>query len=64
MANDISLTGLTEILYQSRDLVAQEPSGFMQSVMVNGGSEGVSAGGTVTSIRTTEPTLETSYTPG
>lgn len=63
MANDISLTGLTEILYQARDQVALEPTGFIQGVMVNGGSEGVSAGGTVTSIRTTEPTLETSYTP-
>lgn len=64
MANDISLTGLTEILYQARDQVAVEPTAFTQGVMVNGGSEGVSAGGTVTSIRTTEPTLETSYTPG
>jgi hypothetical protein len=64
MANDISLTGLTEILYQARDIVAQEPAGFMQSVTVNGGSEGVSAGGTVKSMRTTEPTLETTYTPG
>lgn len=63
MANDISLTGLTEILYQARDKVCNEPTGFAQGVMVNGGSEGVSAGGTVTSIRTTEPTLETSYTP-
>lgn len=63
MANDISLTGLTEILYQARDQVAKEPTAFAQGVMVNGGSEGVSAGGTVTSIRTTEPTLETSYTP-
>lgn len=63
MANDISLTGLTEILYQARDQVVNEPTGFAQGVMVNGGSEGVSAGGTVTSIRTTEPTLETSYTP-
>jgi len=63
MANDISLTGLTEILYQARDIVAREPSGFAQGVIVNGGSEGVSAGGTVTSLRTTEPTLETSYTP-
>ena len=63
MANDISLTGLTEILYQARDMVAREPTGFAQGVLVNGGSEGVSAGGTVTSLRTTEPTLETSYTP-
>ena len=63
MANDISLTGLTEILYQARDQVAREPAAFAQGVMVNGGSEGVSAGGTVTSLRTQEPTLETSYTP-
>lgn len=63
MANDISLTGLTEILYLSRDEVCREPAAFAQGVIVNGGSEGVSAGGTVTSIRTTEPTLETSYTP-
>ena len=63
MANDISLTGLTEILYAARDQVAMEPSGFSQGVIVNGGSEGISAGGTVTSLRTTEPTLETSYTP-
>lgn len=64
MPNDISLTGLTEILYQARDKVAREPTGFCQGVMVNGGSEGVSQGGTVKSLRTQEPTLETSYTPG
>lgn len=63
MANDISLTGLTEILYKSRDQVCREPAAFAQGVIVNGGSEGVSAGGTVTSLRTQEPTLETSYTP-
>ena len=63
MANEISLTGLTEILYQARDQVCREPAAFAQGVMVNGGSEGISAGGTVTSLRTTEPTLETSYTP-
>jgi hypothetical protein len=63
MANDISLTGLTEVLYQARDIVAQEPTGFAQGVIVNGGSEGVSAGGTVISMRTTEPTLETTYAP-
>lgn len=62
--NDISLNGLTEILYQARDMVAREPTGFAQGVMVNGGSEGVSAGGTVKSMRTNEPTLETSYAPG
>jgi hypothetical protein len=63
MPNDISLTGLTEILYAARDQVAREPIGFAQGVITNGGSEGVSAGGTVKSLRTQEPTLETSYTP-
>ena len=64
MANDISLTGLTEILYVARDQVAAEPTAFMQGVVVNGGAEGASAGGSVKSMRSTEPTLETSYTPG
>lgn len=63
MANDISLTGLTELLYQARDQVAREPTGFIQGCIVNGGSEGVSIGGTVTSLRTQEPTAVTSYTP-
>jgi len=63
MANDISLTGLTEILYVARDQVAAEPTAFSQGVITNGGTEGVSANGTVTSMRSTEATLETSYTP-
>lgn len=63
MANDISLTGLTEILYVARDQVQREPTAFAQGVITNGGTDGVSANGTVTSMRSTEPTLETSYTP-
>lgn len=63
MANDISLSGLTEILYVARDQVANEPTAFSQGVITNGGTDGVSANGTVTSMRSTEPTLETSYTP-
>ncbi len=63
MANDISISGLTEILYQARDQVVREPTGFSQGVIVNGGSEGVSINGTVTSMRTSEPTLITSYSP-
>lgn len=62
MAN-LTISSLTENLYQARDLVAAEPTGFMQSVVVNGGSEGVSIGGTVTSLRTAQPTLNTSFTP-
>lgn len=61
--NDISMSGLTELLYQARDTVAREPTGFLQGVTQNGGSEGVSTGGTVNSLRTTQPTLLTSYTP-
>jgi len=63
MANTITLTALTELLYQSRDIVAREPSGFIQSVTVNKGSEGVSIGGTVTSHVTAQPTLNTDHTP-
>lgn len=63
MANDISLTGLTETLYQARDLVCREGTAFINGSLVNGGSQGVSTGGTVTSMRTTEPSAITSYTP-
>jgi hypothetical protein len=61
--NDISMTGLTEIMYAARDQVAAEPCGFAQGVMVNSEATGVSTGGTVTSLRTQQPTVETSYTP-
>jgi len=63
MANDISLTGLTEIIYAARNQVAAEPIGFLDSVVVNGGAEGVSTGGTVKSLRTGAATLTTTYTP-
>lgn len=61
--NDISMTGLTEILYAARDLVVAEPAGFSQGVMVNSDVTPVSINGTVTSLRTQEPTLIDSYTP-
>lgn len=63
MANTLTLTGFTELLYQARDQVAAEPCAFLDSVMVNSGSEGVSINGTVQSFRTAQPTLNTSYTP-
>lgn len=63
MANTLTLTGLTELIYNARDQVANEPTGFVQSVLVNTGSEGVSIGGTVKSHVTGAPTLNTSYTP-
>lgn len=63
MANTLTLTGFTELLYQARDMIAAEPCAFVDSVMVNSGSEGVSINGTVQSFRTAAPTLNTSYTP-
>ena len=63
MANDITLSGLTEILYQARDTVARELVGFLPSVTINAGSEGVSLGGTVSSVVTAQPTLNTDHTP-
>lgn len=64
MSNTITLSGLTEVIYKSRDIVAAEPVGFVNSVMVNAdGSERISLNGTVKSIRTAQPTLNTSYTP-
>jgi hypothetical protein len=61
--NDISLTGITEIIYAARDQVCAEPAGFSQGVMVNSDTAGISTGGTVTSLRTIQPTVLTSYTP-
>lgn len=61
--NTITLSGLTEILFKSRDKIARELTGCISSVMVNAGAEGVSLGGTVTSMKTAQPTLNSSYTP-
>jgi hypothetical protein len=64
MPNTITLDGLTEILHEARDIVAAEPVGFCNGVMINSnGIERVSLGGTVKSFRTAQPTLNTSFTP-
>ena len=63
MANTLTITALTEILYQARDIVAAEPTGFIQSCLINSGSEGVSTGGTVSSAVTGTATIGSSYTP-
>lgn len=60
----ITLDGLTKIIHEARDIVANEPTGFVNGVMLNSnGIERVSLGGTVKSFRTAQPTLNTSYTP-
>lgn len=63
MANTLTISSLTELLFQAKDSVVAEPTGFIPSVLVNSGSEGVSLGGTVTSHVTAQPTLNTSYSP-
>jgi len=63
MANTQTLTGLTELLYEARDVVLREPVGFADSVMLNSGSEGVSINGTVKSFKGGEPVLNTDHAP-
>jgi hypothetical protein len=63
MANILSLAALSEFIYAARDQVAREQVGFLPSVTINSGSQAVSLGGTVQSLRTVKPTLNTSYTP-
>ena len=63
MANTLDLSALTEVIYAARDQVAREQVGFLTSVNVNGGSEAVSLGGTVESLRTVQPQINSSYTP-
>jgi hypothetical protein len=60
---EITISALAENIFKAKDSVAKEPTGFIQSVLVNAGSEGVSQNGTVTSFVTAQPTLNTSYTP-
>lgn len=63
MANSLTLTSLTENIFRAKDRVARELVGFIPSVLINSGSEGVSINGTVRSFVTSAPTLNTSYTP-
>jgi hypothetical protein len=63
MANTLTVSAIAENLFRARDIVAREMVGFIPSVTVNGGSEGVSLGGTVNSIVTQVPTVNTSITP-
>jgi hypothetical protein len=62
MAN-INISALTEILYAARDIVAAEPTGFIQSVTMNTSKDGISINGVVNSMRAPSPTLNTSTTP-
>lgn len=63
MANALTLTSFAENIFRARDTVSRELIGFIPSVLINSDSEGVSINGTINSLTTSEPTLNTSYTP-
>jgi hypothetical protein len=57
------LTNLAADIYKAADIVGREQVGFIPSVTINGGTEGVAFGDTIRSAFTRAPTLNTSYTP-
>jgi hypothetical protein len=59
----LTLTALAENIFRARDTVARELVGFIPSVLTNTDSDQVSTGGTVDSIVTSQPTVNTSITP-
>jgi len=62
MANTLTFTSLSPILYEAMDLVARELTGAINSVSINSsGVEQASFGDTVQSFVTAKPTLNTSY---
>ncbi len=63
MSNTLTLTALSENIFRARDTVARELVGFIPGVMINSAADGVSLNGTVISFRTSQPTLNTSWTP-
>lgn len=63
MSDTLNLSALSEFVYAARDQVARELVGFLPSIMINSGSEAVSLGGTVQSLRSVQPVLNTSHTP-
>lgn len=63
MPNTLTISSIAENIFRAKEQIASEPTGFIQSAIMNSGIEGVSLAGTVTSFRTAQPTLNTSYTP-
>tara|TARA_R110000868_G_scaffold177691_10_gene416718 strand:- start:701 stop:1864 length:1164 start_codon:yes stop_codon:yes gene_type:complete len=63
MANTLTISAFAENLYSARDIVARELTGFIPSVLINSAEDGVSINGTVTSVVTAQPTLNTTATP-
>ena len=63
MANTLTISAIAENIFRAKEQIASEPTGFIQSAIMNSGIEGISLAGTVTSFKTAQPTLNTSYTP-
>lgn len=59
----LTLTALAENIYRARDIVARELVGFIPSMLTNTDSDQVSTGGTVDSIVTSQPTVNSSISP-
>lgn len=58
-----TLTSFTENIFRARDTVARELIGFIPGVLTNSDTDEVSINGTVNSLKTGVPTLNTSLTP-
>ena len=63
MANTLTITSLLENIFRAKDTVAKEVTGYIQGCLINSSKEGASINGTITSMRTAQPTLNTSITP-
>lgn len=63
MANSLTLSALTEIIFKARDVVANEPTGYLQGCTINSSRDGVSINGTVQSFVTPAATVNSSATP-
>ena len=63
MANALTLSALTEIIFKARDVVANEPTGYLQGCTINTSKDGVSINGTVQSFVTPAATVNASATP-
>ena len=59
----LTLTSFAENIFRSRDKVARELIGFIPAVLTNSDTDEVSINGTVNSLKTGAPTLNTTLTP-
>jgi len=63
MANSLTLSALTEVIFRARDVVANEPTGYLQGCTINTSREGISLNGTVQSFVTPPAIVNNSATP-